>query len=155
MLRALLGSLAQPMYLANPLVPRVSETEGACYQSRAACFEQLQIVDSSRTESGRDDFAAGRVCQDLGFERVSFLFAAVVISLLLLFLGRSIGDSRNLRSKCPELASTTTTSKTTTSKTAFILVRDFLPGRVNLPDCIRASSTRLMVRQTVGSVTHA
>ena len=133
-----LGSLAQPMYLAYPLVTRVPETERVCSQSRAACFEQFQIVDSSRTESGGDDFATGRVCQDLGFERVAFLFAAVVIPLLLLFWGRSIGDS---------LASTTTTSKT-----AFILVKDFFPGRVNLPDCIRASSTRLMVRQTVGSL---
>ena len=152
MLGALLGSLAQTVDFANTLIACVAEAESVRCQSRAACFEQLQIVDSSGAKGSRHDFAAGQVCQDLGFYSVPFLLAAVVIPLLLLFLGRSIGDSRNLRSKCPELASTTTT---TTSKTVFVLVRDFLPGRVNLPDCIRASSTRLMVRQTVGSVTHA
>ena len=141
MLGTFLGSLAQQMDLANALVARVPETERVRGQSRAASLEQRQIVVSSRAESRCHYFATGQVCQDLRFHRVSFLFAAVVVTLPLLFWGRSMGDS---------LASTTTTSKT-----AFVLVRDFLPGSVNLPDWIRASSTRLMVRQAVGSVTRA
>ena len=136
MLGTFFGSLAQTVDIANTLIACVPHTERVCGQSRAVCFEQRQIVDSSGAKGSRQDFSAGQVCQDLGFYRVTFLFPTVVISLL--FLGRSIGDS---------LASTTTTSKT-----VFVSVRDFLPGRVNLPDCIRAFSTRLMVRQTVGSL---
>lgn len=117
-LGTLLGSLAQTVNLANPLIPCVSQAQGMSGQSGTACLEQFQIVDSACTESGRDDFATGQVCQDLRFYSVAFLFTAVIISLS--FLGRSIGVS---------LASTTTTSKT-----AFMLVSDFFPGRVNLPD---------------------
>ena len=97
-----------------------------------------------------DNLATQMVSDDLGFEGVPLLFAAVEVSLLVLaqlqhltgwaaFLGRSQGVS---------VASTKTSSYLDSSP---LKVR--LLGKVYFPEAIKVSSTLMMMRWTVGSLT--
>ena len=84
-----------------------------------------------------DNLATQMVGDDLGFEGVPLLFAAVEVSLL--FLGRSQGVS---------VASTKTSSYLDSSP---LKVR--LLGKVYFSEAIKVSSTLTMMRWTVGSLT--
>ena len=84
-----------------------------------------------------DNLATQMVSDDLGFEGMPLLFAAV--EAFLVFLGRSQGVS---------VASTKTSSYLDSSP---LKVR--LLGKVYFPEAIKVSSTLTMMRWTVGSLT--
>ena len=84
-----------------------------------------------------DNFATQVVSDDLGFEGMTFLFAAV--EAFLIFLGRSQGVS---------VASTKTSSYLDSSPLKIRLL-----GKVYFPEAIKVSSTLTMIRWTVGSLT--
>lgn len=105
-------------------------------QSRPALHQQLEVVPPARAEGRGNDAPTGLLDQDLGFLGVALLFAAV--PLLLLFWGRSTGHS---------VASTTTTCSC-----HWLWVSAFLPGSVNRPERVKASSTARIVRDTAASL---
>ena len=84
-----------------------------------------------------DNFATQMVSDDLSFEGVPLLFAA--IKAFLIFLGRSQGVS---------VASTKISSYLDSSPLKIRLL-----GKVYFPEAIKVSSTLTMIRWTVGSLT--
>lgn len=130
------GQAAIGVALLQAQIAAVRQALGTGVDRRPALPEQLEVVRLARTESRREDAPRLQIGDDLRFLGVALLLAAV--RALLLFWGRSTGHS---------VASITTTSKTTS-----LLVRAFLPGRVNSPERSRAFSTAWMVRQTADSL---
>src|SRR6266498_3962614 len=99
-------------------------------------LEKLEVMFAPIAKAGCHNFSGLLVGHHLCFLGVSSLFAAVMP--LLAFFGRSIGCSL--------------TSTSTTSKTVSLGCNTFLPGRRNLPERTRTSSTFWMVRQTADSL---
>ena len=100
-------------------------------------LEKLEVMLATMTKSGGYNFSGFLVVDQLCFLGMSLLYAAVV--RFLAFFGRSTGCSL--------------TSTRITSKTVSLGWSVFLPGRRNVFELIRTSSTLRIVRQTVASLT--
>src|SRR6266498_4844301 len=128
--------LAVFMEIGQALIASICQYPNVFRHVTSVILEQLKIMFASIGKGGGNDFGGLLVGHQLRFLGMAPLFAAVMP--ILAFFGRSIGCS---------LASTSTTSKTVS-----LGCNTFLPGRRNLPERTRTSSTFWMVRQTADSL---
>jgi len=135
--RLLERGLAILVKVCQTLVTSICQNSNVLSNGKFLVLEQLKVMLTALTKSGRHDFGSFLVGDQLRFLSMSSLFTTVV--LFLAFFGRSTGCS---------LASTRITSKTVSLGWSA-----FLPGRRNFFERTRTSSTLRMVRHTVASLT--
>jgi len=122
--------------VGQTLIACIRQDPNGVRQFAGILLEKLKIMFTAGRESRCDNFSGLWVSNQLCFLGMALLFAAVMPFLA--FFGRSIGCS---------LASTRTTSKKVSLDWSACL-----PGKRNLPERTRTSSTFLIVRQTVASL---
>ena len=129
--------LAVGMKTTQAQITGIRQAANMLGEETSAFFKQFKIMLASFSKGCRNNSLCLLVNNQLRFLGVTLLFAAVVLALL--FFGRSIGCS--------------VASISTTSISVSFGCSAFLPGRRNSPDFINTSSTYLIVRHTVASLT--
>ena len=80
------------MQLRYSLISLVLQAEGLGMEVNPGSLEEIEIVASSPTEEGADDFTRLLVDEELAFERMLLLFAGIEVFLLALGpLNRGLG----------------------------------------------------------------
>ena len=144
--RAIFAFLVRRLAVGVPAVQaaitRIRQTATGCTEPQSAFLEQSKVMHSSLTKSRRQNAPTALLNNHLRLQGVPFLLAAKESFAFFwapLPCGCSIVHS---------VASMTTTCQTIPEGR-----NAFLPGKVNWPEVIRASSTRRTVREAVASLT--